>query len=147
MPAIPSIRSLTIADYDALITLWQRAGLSYRPRGRDSREAVARELAHAPDSYLGLFVGDRLVASIIATFDGRKGWINRLAVDPDFRGRGYGQKLVAAAEEMLREMYGALIIAALIEQDNTPSRRLFAKCGYAHGEHICYYSKRGHPNV
>jgi ribosomal protein S18 acetylase RimI-like enzyme len=144
---ITKIRPLTIADYDALITLWQRAGLSHRPHGRDSREAIARELARAPDSYLGLFVEGRLAASIIATFDGRKGWINRLAVDPDFRGKGYGRKLVAAAEEMLRETYGAPIIAALIEQDNAPSRRLFAKCGYAHGEHICYYSKREHPDV
>ena len=41
-----SIRLLTIEDYDALLDLWQRAGLhSLRPKGRDSREAIAGQLA------------------------------------------------------------------------------------------------------
>jgi len=142
-----TIRSLTFADYDALIALWQRAGLSYRPHGRDSREAVARELARAPDSHFGLFVEGRLVASIIATFGGRKGWINRLAVDPDFRGRGYAQRMIAEAEKLLRIGHGARVIAALIEKDNDPSRQLFAKCGYVFGEGICYYSKRDNPEA
>lgn len=142
-----TIRALAIADYDALLTLWQRAGLTHRPRGRDSREKIEQELAAAPHSHPGLFVGDRLVAAVIATFDGRKGWINRVAVDPDFRGRGYGQRMIAEAEAVLRKQHGALVIAALIEQENDPSRQLFAKCGFAAWEGVCYYSKRDRPEV
>jgi ribosomal protein S18 acetylase RimI-like enzyme len=141
------IRPLTIADYDALLTLWQRAGLTHKPRGRDSREKIARELAAAPQSYLGLFVDDRLVAALVATFDGRKGWINRVAVEPDCRGRGYGRKMIAEAEKNLREKHGATVISALIEQGNIPSRRLFEKCGYIPWEEVAYYSKRDHPDA
>ena len=59
----------------------------------------------------------------------RKGWINRLAVDPDHRGRGHAGRLVAAAEEVLREQ-GMHVIAVLIESDNAASLALFQKAGY-----------------
>jgi len=143
----PRIRTLTIDDYDALLNLWQRAGLSHRPRGRDTREKVEKELIHNPHSFIGLFIDRQLVASVIATFDGRKGWINRVAVDPDFRGRGYGQQMIAEAEKTLREHFKAEIIAALVEPENIPSKELFAKCGYALWEGLYYFSKRDHPDV
>ena len=104
-------------------------------------------MAAHPQAYLGMFVDDRLVAFVLATFDGRKGWINRLAVDPDFRGRGYAQRMVAEAERVLRQDHGAQIIAALVEPGNEPSRRLFDKCGYVCWEGLYYFSKRDHPDV
>ena len=142
-----TIRALTVADYDAVIALWRRTALTHKPEGRDMREKIEEELDHNPHAFLGMFVGDRLVASVIATFDGRKGWINRVAVDPDFRGRGYGQQMIAEAEKTLREHFKAEIIAALVEPENEPSRRLFAKCGYALWEGLHYFSKRDHPDV
>ena len=147
MEASPKIRRLTIADYDRLIELWERAGLSYRPRGRDTREKVGAEMTVSPQAYLGMFIDERLVAFVLATFYGRKGWINRLAVDPDFRGRGYGARMIAEAERVLRQAYGAQIIAALVEPENEPSRQLFDKCGYVCWEGLYYFSKRDHPDV
>lgn len=52
-----SIRPLAIEDYDALVTLWQRAGLKFRPQGRDSREALGRQLSQGGD-YLGGSLGE-----------------------------------------------------------------------------------------
>jgi len=147
MVAESKIRPLTIADYDVLIRLWERAELAHKPKGRDRREKIEREIASNPHAFLGLFVDDRLVASVLVSFDGRKGWINRVAVDTDFRGRGYGVQMIAEAERVLRERFGAQIIAALVEPGNEPSRRLFAKCGYACWEGLYYFSKRDHPDV
>ena len=143
----PGIRYLTIDDYDALIALWDRADLSYRPKGRDSRESMAREMADYPHGYIGLFLDNRLIAFILASFDGRKGWINRLAVDPDFRGRGYGIRMIAEAERVLHEQYDAQIVTALVEPGNDPSYNLFVKCGYRVWEGMYYFSKRSHPDV
>ena len=141
------IRSLAIVDYDALIDLWQRTGLSYKPKGRDAREKIAKEMAANPQGFLGMFLDGRMVAFVLATFDGRKGWINRLAVDPDFRGCGYGVRMIAEAENVLREHFGAEIIAALVEPENEPSKQLFAKCGYKLWEGLHYFTKREHPDV
>ncbi|HOD67479.1 MAG TPA: GNAT family N-acetyltransferase [candidate division Zixibacteria bacterium] len=132
---------LTIADYDALINLWGDAGLPYRPLGRDSRERIEIEMRRPDTAFFGVFDRDRLVAAGLATFDGRKGWINRLAVHPDFRRQGLAARIVRACEEFLHER-GAEIIACLIEDWNEPSMELVARLGYDHAPDIEYFSKR-----
>ncbi len=141
MPEEPHLRRLGSEDYDALLALWQRAGLhSLRPRGRDSRGALARQLASGVQTILGLEVEGQLVGAVVATHDSRKGWINRLAVDPAHRRRGYGARLIAAAEEVLHEQ-GIHVIAALIEPGNDASLALFRKAGYTETA-LHYLSKR-----
>lgn len=137
------IRCLGMEDYDDLLALWRRAGLhSLKPSGRDSREAVARQLASGVQTILGLEVAGELVGAVVATHDSRKGWINRLVVDPDYRRRGYGAQLIAAAEDVLREQ-GMRVIAALVESDNPASLALFRKEGYVEIDSgIHYLSKR-----
>ena len=137
------IRELGLDDYDALLALWQRAGLhSLKPRGRDSRETLAQQLASGAQKILGLEVDGKLVGAVITTHDSRKGWINRLAVDPAYRRHDYGSQLVAAAEEILRAQ-GMRVIAALVERDNLPSLALFRKAGYVEGDPgIHYLTKR-----
>ena len=143
-----TIRLLTTEDYDTLLDLWRRAGLhSLRPKGRDSREAIARQLESGVAALLGLEVDGRLVGVVLATHDSRKGWINRLAVDPAYRRRGYGLRLVEAAERWLRDQ-GMQITAALVESDNPASLALFRKAGYVEIDPgIHYLTKRESPEV
>ncbi len=82
-----------------------------------------------------------MIGVVIVTNDTRKGWINRLAIDPDYRRQGYGEQLVQAAEDALHEM-GLHLMAAFIEEGNDASLALFEKLGYATHEHIYYLSKR-----
>ncbi len=142
------IRPLGMEAYDDLMALWQRAGLhSLKPRGRDSRAAVAEQLASGVETILGLEIDHRLVGAVVATHDSRKGWINRLAVDPDYRRRGYGMELIQAAERVLREQ-GIRVIAALVESDNPASLALFERTGYVQvdaGMH--YLTKRDSDEV
>jgi ribosomal protein S18 acetylase RimI-like enzyme len=137
------IRVLGLEDYDRLLALWQEAGLhSLRPHGRDSREALARQLCTGVQTVLGLEVDGQLVGAVVATHDSRKGWINRLAVAPPFRRLGYGRQLIAAAEKVLRDQ-GMEVIAALVESDNPASLALFQQAGYTEIEPgIHYLAKR-----
>jgi ribosomal protein S18 acetylase RimI-like enzyme len=135
------IRLLSPDYYDHLVSLWEKAGLSYRPKGRDSREEIARQMEEDPDFFLGAFVDGEMVGCIIATFDGRKGWINRLAVLPEHRRQGIAQMLITGAEDALRKR-GAEVIGILIYDDNVPSLNLFQRMGYLIGEDLVYLSKR-----
>jgi ribosomal protein S18 acetylase RimI-like enzyme len=142
---MPNLRHLTVDDYDAIIRLWKEAGLeSVRLQGRDSHDAFAAQLA-AGQRVIGLEDAGQLIGAVLVTHDTRKGWINRLAIHPDHRRKGYATELIAAAERELRGM-GFQIFAVLIEADNNASQELFAREGYkAHD--IVYMSKRNSNDV
>ncbi len=136
-----TLRRLTTDDHAAILALWQRAGLhSIRPEGRDSRSEFERQFAGGQIA-IGLEEDGQLIGMVIVTNDTRKGWINRLAIDPEYRRKGYGEQLVQAAEDALHEV-GMHLIAAFIEEGNEASLALFEKLGYATHEHIYYVSKR-----
>ncbi len=67
------LRRLRPVDYDQLVSLWDRAGLPYRPKGRDSRASIEEQISRGPGGFLGSFVDGLLVGAVIATFEGRKG--------------------------------------------------------------------------
>src|SRR2546426_28558 len=88
------IRPLRRSDYDAMIALFRVCGLSPKTNGRDSLRSFAQQLRRNADSYLGAFDGGRLVGTVLGTHDTRKGWINRLAVDPGYRRRAIAARPV-----------------------------------------------------
>jgi len=134
------IRPMTIREYDAVMALWQRAGLPFEPEGRDSFHAVARQL-HASGHLMFVAEADgQIVGTAFGSHDGRKGWINRLAVDPRYRRRGIAKQLVAKVEEALAHE-GIIIVAALVEAPNEPSLKLFRKLGYEERRDIIYFRK------
>jgi len=136
------IRHLNIDDYDALVKLWSDCGLPYRPKGRDSIENMQHEFDRAETCILGMFDGLKLIGAIVGTSDGRKGWINRLAIDPDYRGQCLASLLIKEAEKFLHGL-GIKVFAALIESYNTPSMSAFTNDGYSCDPKILYFSKRG----
>jgi ribosomal protein S18 acetylase RimI-like enzyme len=141
-----NLRRLTIDDYQELMALWSRCGLpSLRPEGRDAQGALAGQIASGAVSILAL-EEDGLAAAVLVSHDARKGWINRLVVAPEHRGRGLGRELLGKAEEDLRQR-GIGIFAVLIERDNEASRNLFRREGYVPGDDILYLSKRDDPSV
>ena len=139
-------RTLTSDSYDAVVALWKNAGLSFRPNGRDKRERVEIEMSDPHCRFIGLFDGDRMIGVVIANYTFRRAWIERLAVDPEYRGRGLAGQLIAEAERFLNDK-GALVISALIEETNDPSIHAFTKAGYAVLDEIKYYSKRPFPDA
>jgi ribosomal protein S18 acetylase RimI-like enzyme len=140
------IQRLTINDYEAIINLWERAKLPFRPHGRDSKESISKEMNANPEFFLGVFERDRLVGVAILSCDMRKGWINRLAVDPEYRSQGVAKALIMESERILRTC-GIKLFSALIDDDNTASKELFRKCGYIEHHGIAYFSKRDNEEV
>ncbi len=140
-----AIRRLRPSDYADIIEVLRVCGLNPRTRGRDSRKQLATQLRSRQTCYLGAFDGDRLVGTVFGTHDTRKGWINRLAVLPDYQRRGIASRLVRECERGLRKR-GLEMFAALIESENTPSRTLFSKLGYTSSD-ILYYRVKDREDV
>jgi ribosomal protein S18 acetylase RimI-like enzyme len=135
------IRELRLEDYDALVALWREAGLPYRPKGRDAREAIARQLKEDTAIYLVAEVAGTVVGAVLGTHDGRKGWINRLAVLPAYRRRRVGAQLLAETERRLATL-GIEIFACLVEDWNAESKDFFEKSGYRPFQKVSYCTKR-----
>lgn len=142
------IEAFRIDDYDGVMDLWSAGGLPLKPRGRDSRESIARQIGLPNVRFLVARDGEGgpVVGTVLATHDGRKGWINRLAVDAALRRRGVGARLVRAAEDWLATE-GMDILACLIEDGNDVSMSVFEALGYKKHPEIVYFAKRKHPGV
>lgn len=140
------IRRLGIEDYDDIVSLWSRAGLPIRPKGRDSREMISVEMSRSYCAFIGLYDNEKMLAVGLANFDGRRGWINRVAVDPDYRGLGLAGRIIEAGEEFLRGI-GAVVMCALIEEENAPSMDTFEAAGYTCEPKFKMFTKRPSPDA
>ena len=96
MSKLMKISEFTINQTDKVIALWAKCCLtrSWNNPGED----IARKNADKNDKFLIGQIDGVLMASIMIAYDGHRGSINYLAVDPDFLGAGYGKILIAEAE-------------------------------------------------
>lgn len=140
------IHSYKTGDYQKLIHIWESAGLPYKPQGRDSEKSIEAEIEKGTGEFLFAIISNIYIGSVLVTHDGRKGWINRVAVLPQYRNRGIAKQLVHAAEKWL-DQQGIGIYACLIEDYNRDSLEVFKKLGYIPFEGIHYLTKRKFPEI
>jgi N-acetylglutamate synthase-like GNAT family acetyltransferase len=140
------IRDFIIGDYEEVISLWKQANLPFKPIGRDRKESIENELVHQNAMFSVAEYQQRIIGTIFATHDGRKGWINRLAVHPAYQHHGVGHLMISEVEKKFDQI-GIQIIACLIEDWNTSSVTFFKNLGFFKHDDISYYSNRKHDQV
>lgn len=121
------IRVFDIADEDAVVALWEEAGLT-RP-WNDPRADIRRKLTVQPELFLVAVDGDAIVGSVMAGYDGHRGWLYYLATAGTHRGQGLGAALVAEAERLLEAM-GCPKVQLMVRPDNTGARGFYDALGY-----------------
>jgi len=125
--------AFTLDHYDAVHALWSRCeGMGL---GRaDSREGIARYLERNPGMSRVALDGGRVIGALLAGHDGRRGNLNHLAVDPAYRHRGIGRRMLAEALERLREA-GIDRCHGQVFSDNTRALEFWQTLGWTiHGE-------------
>jgi len=146
MPNSIKLRNFNITDFESVVSLWRDAGLPYRPKGRDRKEKIENELENDCSIFIVAEISNKIVGVVFGTHDGRKGWINRLAVHPKHRNKGIAKTLVVEVEKRLLDR-GIEIMTCLIERDNIDSQIAFNKLGFKKWDDIVYFSKRMNPDV
>ncbi len=102
-------------NIESVLELWRDADAS--PSVTDTSHDLRLTLNSGVSSVIVAQSGDRVVGSIIGTFDGWRGNIYRLAVHPEYRRRGIARRLVSEAEMYLLGQ-GAKRVAAVLEKDH-----------------------------
>lgn len=94
------IRPFQPQDQTPVVALWHECGL-LRPHN-DPHKDIQRKLRVQADLFLVGLSNDEIVATVMAGYEGHRGWINYLAVKPSHRRSGLGRAMMMAAEERLR---------------------------------------------
>jgi ribosomal protein S18 acetylase RimI-like enzyme len=122
------IRPFEPRDTDAVVALWEACDLT-RP-WNDPCKDVARKAAVDDGLFLVGEVDGAVAASVMAGYDGHRGWLNYLAVAPNHRGNGYGRALVHDAERRLA-MLGCPKVNLQVREDNAGVLEFYERLGYA----------------
>jgi len=127
------IRPFEEGDEDALVSLWNYCKLIV-PWNNPYKD-IARKLKVQSELFWVGYLEDKLIASVMAGYDGHRGWINYLAVHPDFQGKGYGKQLMDNIETALREL-GCPKINLQIREENDNVFSFYQKLGFVEEKRI-----------
>jgi len=97
-----NIRKFKLKDEEEVIDLWRACGLVV-PWNNPHLD-IQRKLKVQPELFLVGCLEGRLIASVMAGYEGHRGWVNYLAVHPDYQRRGIGRSMMERVEQLLLTM-------------------------------------------
>jgi len=96
------IRSFQVSDEPDVIGLWHICNLVV-PQN-DPKKDIEMKLQVQPELFLVGIISNRIISTVMSGYDGHRGWIYYLAVDPDFQKNGIGRCMFEKAEMKLRKL-------------------------------------------
>jgi ribosomal protein S18 acetylase RimI-like enzyme len=127
------IRAFLAADEEQVIALWRACGLT-RP-WNDPHRDIQRKLGEQPELFLVAHVDEALAGSVMAGYDGHRGWVYYLAVAPQHRRLAIGRALMQEVERLLIER-GCPKINLLVRSSNVEVVAFYRELGYAQDDAI-----------
>ena len=127
------VRRYCSDDQQAVIDLWDRCGL-LRPWNNPMKD-IGRKLSANPDWFLVAVVRNKIAGSIMIGYEGHRGWINYLAVEPSLRRQRIGRRLMEEAE-MLLQKAGCPKINLQIRSTNSEAAGFYVSLGYVRDDVI-----------
>jgi ribosomal protein S18 acetylase RimI-like enzyme len=122
------IRAYKSDDESAVVELWRDCGL-VMPQN-DPHKDIKRKTAFQSDQFLVGVIDGQIIASLMAGYEGHRGWLNYLAVSPDLRRRGLGRQMVYEAEKRLRAL-GCPKINLQVRISNAEAMGFYRNIGFA----------------
>jgi ribosomal protein S18 acetylase RimI-like enzyme len=122
------IRSFDRQDTEAIISLWHTCKLT-RP-WNNPRKDIQRKCAVNDELFLVATNADRVIGSVMGGYEGHRGWINYLAVHPDFRRQGIASQLMQKVESRLLAL-DCPKINLQIRLDNSEASAFYESLGFS----------------
>ena len=121
------IETFSMQHYQEVLELWKRAGIDVG--SSDSKEEITLILERNPELFLVGKEQEKIIAVVIGAFDGRRGYIHHLAVDPDYQKRGYGKGIL---EELIARFRKKRVhkIHLFIQKENKKVIEFYIKQGW-----------------
>jgi ribosomal protein S18 acetylase RimI-like enzyme len=133
------IRTARAEDVEEVLALWERTR-SATIAVADTRDALLAVIAAPAGEVLLAEADGQIVGTLIATFDGWRGNMYRLATAPEYRRRGIATALVTEAHRLLA-LAGARRISALVVGGERDAVRFWDAAGYTHDTQIDRYAR------
>jgi len=113
--------------YEEIVKLWRKAGINVG--SSDTREELEKVLQRNPDLFLIGKIHQKVVGVVIGGFDGRRGYVHHLAIDPDYQKKGYGKMIMDELIEKFRKI-GVHKIHLFIEKYNKNVVEFYQNLGW-----------------
>ena len=121
-----------------VIELWLKCKLVVP--SNNPRRDIERKLEVDRDLFLVGRIQGKIVATVMGGYEGHRGWINYLAVDPEYRNNGYGRLIMRAVEKRIRAK-GCPKINLQVRNSNDTVIKFYKSLGYA-DDHVIGLGKR-----
>jgi ribosomal protein S18 acetylase RimI-like enzyme len=125
------IRAFRSEDESAVVAHWERCGL-VRP-WNDPRKDIARKLKVQSELFLVGLADHAIVATAMAGYEGHRGWVNYLAVAPEWQRQGIGRAMMHEVERLLRDA-GCPKVNLQVRDANADALAFYSALGYARDE-------------
>lgn len=121
------IEKFSMDYYNDVIKLWKKAGISVG--SSDTVEELKTMLKRNPRLFLIGKSNNHVIAVVMGAFDGRRGYVHHLAVDPKHQKKGYGKILMDELMKNFRQM-GVHKVHLFIEKYNEEIVDFYLKLGW-----------------
>jgi ribosomal protein S18 acetylase RimI-like enzyme len=129
-----AIRPYAESDEAGVIRLWSEV-FPDNPSWNDPKADIRRKLDCQRELFLVGELDARIIATVMAGFDGHRGWVHLVAVSPDCRHQGFGRAIMNEAERRLRQI-GCTKINLQVRASNQGVVSFYEKLGYAVEERV-----------
>ena len=136
-----TIRTYRASDEEAVVDLWHRCQLVVP--WNDPNEDIQLKIAFQPELFFVGTIDGRVVATVMAGYEGHRGWINYLGVDPDCRRQGIGTQIMRRAERALLSL-GCPKINLQVRESNLAVIAFYEQLGFSN-DHVIGLGKRLEP--
>ncbi|MCW8344543.1 GNAT family N-acetyltransferase [Vibrio sp. ZSDZ65] len=132
-------------DYDSVIGLWHDTE-NMQLREADSRESITEYLDQNPNLSYVAMVTDRIVGAVLVGTDGRRGYIQHLAVADKHRGKRIGRGLIEKATQALG-LIGINKTHLFVTTENENAQQFYRSLGWEDRKEIKMYSFNASANL